>query len=540
MNDTFRWIMIILLLLLIGAAVFMLLRSPGKADGEGLRGGDRDRDGVADADEARGMDAGRQERGVYDQHADHDVAGTPAAVDRPGDAARVDDTRLGAAPEEVRTDEPVTEDTTAYEPVTEDTRAYEPVAEDTTYEPAPEETPYEPAAGADDTVYVDESSRPVSTDAQGDVLREDVPVEEDVYPADTSDTVTDDRDTYVGDEHRTAAPEPGDGPPFRDAAAIGAAAAAGTAAVSASSAATTDHDLEAPGHHDQQRIPEDEAGYAADTTAYRDESAAYTGETGAEVHPLSDEDVEAGARTEPLTADEVVAASGDDSLDDGRRSDGARDDDGFGGRTDEGRLDETLGDQEYAVGEDRTYRADDGEAYPVEGTGVDAPTGARAAAGTTAAGATAGGTYTQDPLMPGTADDATAAGLRDGRAVDAGEDMSDGTADDQSYGTVAAERTSHSTDVDDRPVDEGWDAAPPTGGTEGGTMFAESVYGAGSAQPLEDGSGPAGWEVKGNSGSMLFHTPDSPSYDAVRAEVWFESEEAARQAGFAHWDRRRR
>ena len=41
-------------------------------------------------------------------------------------------------------------------------------------------------------------------------------------------------------------------------------------------------------------------------------------------------------------------------------------------------------------------------------------------------------------------------------------------------------------------------------------------------------------------GSMLFHTPESPSYDAVRAEVWFESEEAARTAGFAHWDRRRR
>ena len=70
--------------------------------------------------------------------------------------------------------------------------------------------------------------------------------------------------------------------------------------------------------------------------------------------------------------------------------------------------------------------------------------------------------------------------------------------------------------------------------------FAESVYGPGSADPLEDGTGPAGWEIKGNVGSMLFHTTDSPSYDAVRAEVWFESEQAARDAGFAHWDRRRR
>jgi len=39
---------------------------------------------------------------------------------------------------------------------------------------------------------------------------------------------------------------------------------------------------------------------------------------------------------------------------------------------------------------------------------------------------------------------------------------------------------------------------------------------------------------------MLFHNTDSPSYEAVRAEVWFESEEAAKAAGFAHWDRKQR
>lgn len=70
--------------------------------------------------------------------------------------------------------------------------------------------------------------------------------------------------------------------------------------------------------------------------------------------------------------------------------------------------------------------------------------------------------------------------------------------------------------------------------------FPESVYGPGSAMPAEDGSGPAGWTIKGNAGSMLFHTTESPSYDGVRAEVWFDSEESARAAGFAHWDRRRR
>lgn len=103
--------------------------------------------------------------------------------------------------------------------------------------------------------------------------------------------------------------------------------------------------------------------------------------------------------------------------------------------------------------------------------------------------------------------------------------------------------------TDEQPHDEHRDRQPDgagSGGTSagaaaaGGAVFAESVYGPGSVEPAEDGSGPEGWEVKGNTGSMLFHTTDSPSYDAVRAEVWFDSEEAARNAGFAHWDRRRR
>ncbi|QFG67549.1 hypothetical protein [Ornithinimicrobium pratense] len=93
-------------------------------------------------------------------------------------------------------------------------------------------------------------------------------------------------------------------------------------------------------------------------------------------------------------------------------------------------------------------------------------------------------------------------------------------------------------------TDEPTTDEPTTGGQRdaavGGHVFAESVYGVGSVEPAEDGSGPEGWEIKGNTGSMLFHTADSPSYDAMRAEVWFDSEESARSAGFAHWDRRRR
>ena len=119
--------------------------------------------------------------------------------------------------------------------------------------------------------------------------------------------------------------------------------------------------------------------------------------------------------------------------------------------------------------------------------------------------------------------------MLDARADDAR--MSDAPVDDQAQ--AAPVHHEHAAPVDEPMTEPAADAA-------GGAVFAESVYGAGSAEPAEDGSGPVGWEVKGNSGSMLFHTADSPSYDAVRAEVWFENEDAARNAGFAHWDRRQR
>ena len=62
--------------------------------------------------------------------------------------------------------------------------------------------------------------------------------------------------------------------------------------------------------------------------------------------------------------------------------------------------------------------------------------------------------------------------------------------------------------------------------------FVEAEYGKGSAEPNADGSAPAGFDVKGNKDSMLFHVPGSQWYDATEAEVWFDSAEAAEKAGF--------
>jgi large subunit ribosomal protein L4 len=62
---------------------------------------------------------------------------------------------------------------------------------------------------------------------------------------------------------------------------------------------------------------------------------------------------------------------------------------------------------------------------------------------------------------------------------------------------------------------------------------AETVdFGPGSHAPLEDGSEPEGYPIKGNLSSKLYHVPGSSHYNRTTAEVWFATEEDAEQAGF--------
>lgn len=55
---------------------------------------------------------------------------------------------------------------------------------------------------------------------------------------------------------------------------------------------------------------------------------------------------------------------------------------------------------------------------------------------------------------------------------------------------------------------------------------------AGAALPLEDGSAPEGYTVKGNADSGKYHQPGGQWYDATVAEFWFKSEADAQAAGF--------
>jgi hypothetical protein len=55
----------------------------------------------------------------------------------------------------------------------------------------------------------------------------------------------------------------------------------------------------------------------------------------------------------------------------------------------------------------------------------------------------------------------------------------------------------------------------------------------GSALPLEDGSAPEGYEIKGNEESKLYHLPEGRYYNQTKAEYYFATVDAAEAAGFS-------
>ena len=80
-------------------------------------------------------------------------------------------------------------------------------------------------------------------------------------------------------------------------------------------------------------------------------------------------------------------------------------------------------------------------------------------------------------------------------------------------------------------VDE--EANSPAEEVEESASTDEAPYGEGSHAPLDDGSQPEGFPIKGNADSMLYHVPGSSHYDRTDAEVWFATPEAAEAAGFS-------
>jgi large subunit ribosomal protein L22 len=140
-----------------------------------------------------------------------------------------------------------------------------------------------------------------------------------------------------------------------------------------------------------------------------------------------------------------------------------------------------------------------------------------------AARSTTGGRRTRS------ASEARAARVARSRAA-AGEAPATDEVTDTTEELEATEAEATEADVDDAVVDEPATAA--TAEDDG----VEHPYGPKSAAPLEDGSAPEGYTIKGNADSMLYHPDDSPYFEQTKAEVWFATEEAAEAAGFTAWD----
>ncbi|GAB3486453.1 large subunit ribosomal protein L17 [Amycolatopsis cihanbeyliensis] len=60
----------------------------------------------------------------------------------------------------------------------------------------------------------------------------------------------------------------------------------------------------------------------------------------------------------------------------------------------------------------------------------------------------------------------------------------------------------------------------------------DAPYGEGSNAPLDDGSQPEGFPVKGSEDTKVYYALDSADYEQAIADVWFASAEAAEAAGF--------
>ncbi len=94
-----------------------------------------------------------------------------------------------------------------------------------------------------------------------------------------------------------------------------------------------------------------------------------------------------------------------------------------------------------------------------------------------------------------------------------------------------AAEAEHDHDHEDQD-DEAASQSDAVGGDDDLELNPDGPYGAMSAVPLDDGSAPDGFEIKGNADSMKYHMPDGRWYEKTVAEVYFATAEAAEVAGF--------
>jgi small subunit ribosomal protein S2 len=159
----------------------------------------------------------------------------------------------------------------------------------------------------------------------------------------------------------------------------------------------------------------------------------------------------------------------------------------------------------------------------------------------------AAATATGDATAEAPAAEATGATTEAAEATEVAAEVTEAPAADVTEAPAAEVTEAPAAEVTEAPAAEVADApaadaevsAETTGApvevvSETAPASSEGDFGADSAAPLEDGSTPEGFEIKGNKNSMKFHAPSSPWYGRTIAEVWFRTAEAAEAAGFAN------
>jgi large subunit ribosomal protein L22 len=122
-------------------------------------------------------------------------------------------------------------------------------------------------------------------------------------------------------------------------------------------------------------------------------------------------------------------------------------------------------------------------------------------------------------------------------AVDATEVIADDVAEElevEAEEQAAADiAESDLADTDDADDSQAVTASAPDRSDDDSRPDGEAVQlPAGAVEAPEDGSIPAGYEIKGNANSMKYHVPGGRYYDITIAEVFFDTAEHAEAAGY--------
>jgi len=131
--------------------------------------------------------------------------------------------------------------------------------------------------------------------------------------------------------------------------------------------------------------------------------------------------------------------------------------------------------------------------------------------------------------------------------VEAPADISgagDATLSDMPTGEEATTDTTLAPEAAETAAGADGFAEPTVGGDQDGAVLSEPTAAATAVTSRYQGEGvyvgsepPEGFTIKGNERSMKYHVPESAGYNRTVAQVWFNSEEAAQQAGFARAQR---